>query len=121
MQALANRVVAYHFCQTENAPTCSVPEFVHSMASQLSQSPIMKPYYQLLVSNHKIRSRLTIGIENEQKNMAETNNFCPLFFRGVLGRSGFKLCHGHPGTSEIAAWTGKYWTCPMCDLDRWTL
>lgn len=30
------------------------------MASQLSQSPILKPYYQLLVSNHKIRSRLTM-------------------------------------------------------------
>ena len=25
-----------------------------------SQSPILKPYYQLLVSNHKIRSRLTM-------------------------------------------------------------
>lgn len=60
LQALANQVVSYHFCQFENAPTCSVPEFVHSMASQLSQSPIMKPFYQLLVSNHKIRSRLTI-------------------------------------------------------------
>lgn len=60
LQRLANQVVSYHFCQSENAPTCSVPEFVHSMASQLSQSPIMKPYYQLLVSNHKIRSRLTM-------------------------------------------------------------
>ena len=60
LQSLAAQVVSYHFCQFENAPTCSVPEFVHSMASQLSQSPIMKPYYQLLVSNHKIRSRLTI-------------------------------------------------------------
>ena len=60
LQSLATQVVSYHFCQFENAPTCSVPEFVHSMASQLSQSPIMKPYYQLLVSNHKIRSRLTI-------------------------------------------------------------
>ena len=60
LQSLATQVVSYHFCQFENAPTCSVPEFVHSMASQLSQSPIMKPYYQLLVSNHKIRSRLTM-------------------------------------------------------------
>jgi hypothetical protein len=60
LQGLANKVVSYHFCQAENSPTCSVPEFVHSMASQLSQSPIMKPYYQLLVSNHKIRSRLTM-------------------------------------------------------------
>ena len=60
LQSLAHQVVSYHFCQAENAPTCSVPEFIHSMASQLSQSPLLKPYYQLLVSNHKIRSRLTM-------------------------------------------------------------
>ena len=33
LQTLATQVVSYHFCQFENAPTCSVPEFVHSMVS----------------------------------------------------------------------------------------
>ena len=42
LQSLAHQVVSYHFCQAENAPTCSVPEFIHSMASQLVSNEI--PY-----------------------------------------------------------------------------
>lgn len=38
----------------------SVPEFVHSVAAQLSQSPAMKSYYQLVMSDSRIRSRLAI-------------------------------------------------------------
>ena len=44
---LASQVVAYHFCQADNAPTCLVPEFVHSIAAQMSQSPQLTPYYQV--------------------------------------------------------------------------
>ena len=38
----------------------SVPEFVHSIAAQMSQSPAMKSYYQLVMSDNRIRSRLAI-------------------------------------------------------------
>ena len=60
LSEIANQVVAYHFCQADNSPTCSVPEFVHSIAAQLSQAPAMKPYLQLIMSNAKIRTALTL-------------------------------------------------------------
>ena len=43
LKNLASKVVAYHFCQADNAPTCLVPEFVHSIAAQLSQAPQLTP------------------------------------------------------------------------------
>ena len=43
LRSLASKVVAYHFCQADNAPTCLVPEFVHSIAAQLSQAPQLTP------------------------------------------------------------------------------
>lgn len=47
-QGLADQVVAYHFCQADNADTCRVPEFVHSLAAQLSQCPRLAAYRRLL-------------------------------------------------------------------------
>ena len=29
MKTLASQVVAYHFCQSDNAPSCLIPEFIH--------------------------------------------------------------------------------------------
>ena len=52
LQSLAHQVVSYHFCQAENAPTCSVPEFIHSMASQLVSNEI--PYW--IVTVYKLQS-----------------------------------------------------------------
>ena len=43
LKDLSSKVVAYHFCQADNAPTCLVPEFVHSIAAQLSQAPQLTP------------------------------------------------------------------------------
>ena len=40
---VAGQVVAYHFCQADNAPTCQVAEFVHSLAAQLCQAPTWPP------------------------------------------------------------------------------
>jgi hypothetical protein len=34
-KVLSSQLVAYHFCQSDNAPTCLVPEFVHSVAAQV--------------------------------------------------------------------------------------
>ena len=47
-QELADQVAAYHFCQADNADTCRVPEFVHSLAAQLSQCPRLAAYRRLL-------------------------------------------------------------------------
>ena len=37
MSEIGRQVIAYHFCQADNSPTCNVPEFIHSVAAQLSQ------------------------------------------------------------------------------------
>jgi len=58
---LSNHVVAYHFCQADNAPTCLLPEFVHSIAAQMSQAPQLAPYFQLLQSDPTIQTKLSIA------------------------------------------------------------
>ena len=61
MKALSSQVVAYHFCQSDNAPTCLVPEFIHSIAAQMSQSPQLTPYYQYLNSDPNLQSLLSLA------------------------------------------------------------
>ena len=61
LKTLASQVVAYHFCQADNAPTCLVPEFVHSVAAQMSQSPQLTPYYQLIVSDQSVQQQLSLA------------------------------------------------------------
>ena len=46
-----DRVVAYHFCQADNSPTCRVSEMVHSLAAQLSQAPHLQSYQHHLHSH----------------------------------------------------------------------
>ncbi len=60
MRVLAGQIVAYHFCQADNSPTCLVPEFVHSLAAQMSQAPQLTPYYQLVNSDSAIQSLLSL-------------------------------------------------------------
>ena len=52
-------MVAYHFCQADNAVTCQVAEWVHSLAAQLSQAPCLKAYHQLLSTDHQLRAKLS--------------------------------------------------------------
>ena len=61
MKNLASQVVAYHFCQSDNAPTCLVPEFIHSIAAQMSQSPQLIPYQQYLCSDPNAQSMLSLA------------------------------------------------------------
>ena len=61
MKSLASQVVAYHFCQADNAPTCRVPEFIHSIAAQMSQSPHLTPYYQYILSDPNLQSTLSLA------------------------------------------------------------
>ena len=60
LEKVGSHVVAYHFCQIDNAVTCKVPELVHSLASQLSQSPCLKAYHQLLSMEHDLRTKLSM-------------------------------------------------------------
>jgi len=60
LHALASRVVAYHFCQSENSSTCLVADFVHSIAAQLCQAPQLLPFRQLLLSDAHLQGLLTL-------------------------------------------------------------
>jgi len=59
--SLAQEVVAYHFCQADNSPTCLLPEFVHSVAAQLSQAPQLSSYHHLLQSEPTILAHLNLN------------------------------------------------------------
>ncbi|KAK9396750.1 protein TANC2 [Crotalus adamanteus] len=49
MRRLAAQVVAYHYCQADNAYTCLVPEFVHNVAALLCRSPQFVAYREQLL------------------------------------------------------------------------
>ncbi len=57
----SRQVVAYHFCQSDNAPTCLVPEFVHSVAAQMSQAPQLTPYFRLVSSDPRLQALLSLA------------------------------------------------------------
>ena len=57
----AHSVVAYHFCQADNAPTCLPPEFVHSLSAQLSQAPQLSSYYHLLQTEPSLLAHLSLA------------------------------------------------------------
>ncbi|TRZ02768.1 hypothetical protein DNTS_017677 [Danionella cerebrum] len=60
MRRLASQVVAYHYCQADNAYTCLVPEFIHSVAALLCRSPQLRPYRELLVREPQLQSMLSL-------------------------------------------------------------
>ena len=60
MARLANKVVAFHFCQIDNSVSCLVGEWVHSLAAQLAQSPVLSSYHQLLSTDHNLRTILSL-------------------------------------------------------------
>ncbi|XP_056102032.1 protein TANC2 isoform X5 [Rhinichthys klamathensis goyatoka] len=60
MRRLASQVVAYHYCQADNAYTCLVPEFVHNVAALLCRSPQLAAYRELLLKEPHIQSMLSL-------------------------------------------------------------
>ena len=60
MSLLSPSIVGYHFCQADNGPTCQVPEFVHSLAAQLSQAPQLAQYFQILQSDTSLLDTLSL-------------------------------------------------------------
>ncbi|TSL75272.1 Protein TANC2 [Bagarius yarrelli] len=60
MRRLASQVVAYHYCQADNAYTCLVPEFVHNVAALLCRSPQLNTYRELLLREPHLQSTLSL-------------------------------------------------------------
>ena len=60
LRRLSASVVAYHYCQVDNNITCTVPEFVHSLAAHLVCAPALAPYRDLLLARPRLHSLLSI-------------------------------------------------------------
>lgn len=60
LRQLASHVVAYHFCQSDNSLTCTVPDFIHSLAAQLCQAPQLAAYYEFLINEPHLQNVLSI-------------------------------------------------------------
>ncbi|XP_023215585.1 protein TANC2-like [Centruroides sculpturatus] len=57
---LSKQIVGYHFCQKGNKYTTLVPEFVHNLAAQLCQAPILLPYRNLLLNEFRYHEILSM-------------------------------------------------------------
>ena len=55
MDVLAREVIGYHFCQMDNEETCGIPQFVHSLAAQMSQSPMLSSYRKLIANDGRLQ------------------------------------------------------------------
>lgn len=53
-------MVAYHYCQADNAYTCLVPEFVHNVAALLCRSPHLVAYREQLLREPHLQSVLSL-------------------------------------------------------------
>ncbi|XP_026877622.2 protein TANC2 isoform X1 [Electrophorus electricus] len=60
LRRVASQVVAYHYCQADNAYTCLVPEFVHNVAALLCRAPQMQAYRELLQTQPHLQSLLSL-------------------------------------------------------------
>nr|XP_034311495.1 protein TANC2 isoform X3 [Crassostrea gigas] len=60
LRSLGSQVVGYHFCQADNNVTCLVPEFVHSLAAQLSQAPQLAAYHEILLQDPHLQHVLSL-------------------------------------------------------------
>lgn len=58
--SVAPQVVAYHYCQADNAYTCLVPEFVHNVAALLCRSPHLVAYREQLLREPHLQSILSL-------------------------------------------------------------
>ncbi|KAG5879492.1 hypothetical protein JTB14_026360 [Gonioctena quinquepunctata] len=60
IKQLASSIVAYHFCQADNNNTCSVPDFIHSLAAQLCQAPQLVAYREHLLGEPHLQNMLSL-------------------------------------------------------------
>jgi len=59
MEILARQVIGYHFCSLDNEATCSIPEFVHSLAAQIVQCPTMSQFHKLVATSPHLQQLLS--------------------------------------------------------------
>ena len=66
---LARDVVAFHFCQLDDEPTCTIPEFVHNLSAQMSRSPHLLSFRTLLQQSPELLNLLSYHscLENPSK------------------------------------------------------
>lgn len=91
-------MVAYHYCQADNAYTCLVPEFVHNVAALLCRSPQLAAYREQLLREPHLQSMLSLR-SCVQDPMAS-------FRRGVLE----PLENLHKGTEGKEGERWKLWS-----------
>lgn len=60
LRRISASVVAYHYCQVDNNITCTVPEFVHSLAAHLVCAPALTAYRDLLLARPRLHALLGI-------------------------------------------------------------
>ena len=60
LRQLSGHVVAYHFCQSDNSATCTVPDFIHSLAAQLCQAPQLAAYNEFLLNEPHLQNVLSV-------------------------------------------------------------
>ncbi|XP_016101514.1 protein TANC1 [Sinocyclocheilus grahami] len=60
VKRLAAKVVAYHYCQSDNTYTCLVPEFVHSVAALLCRAHQLTAYREQLLKEPHLQSMLSL-------------------------------------------------------------
>ena len=60
LTSLSSKVIGYHFCQAENSATCSVANWIHNLAAQLSQVPSLNDYRDFLSSHKDMRNILSL-------------------------------------------------------------
>lgn len=98
-------MVAYHYCQADNAYTCLVPEFVHNVAALLCRSPHLVAYREQLLREPHLQSILSLR-SCVQDPLAS-------FRRGVLepldalykGDGCCSWLHLYPLTLLVRGWT----------------
>ena len=66
MDILAREVIGYHFCQMDNEETCVIPHFVHSLAAQMSQSPMLSSYTKLIANDGKLQVSNSIFLTSSE-------------------------------------------------------
>ncbi|XP_055957363.1 protein TANC1 isoform X2 [Patella vulgata] len=60
LKSLGSQVVGYHLFQADCNITCMVPDFVHSLAAQLTRSPELSAYRELLLQEPSLQQLLTV-------------------------------------------------------------
>ncbi|KAB0802170.1 hypothetical protein PPYR_04356 [Photinus pyralis] len=60
IKQISSKVVGYHFCQADNNNTCLVPDFIHSLAAQLCQSPQLSAYRDYLLTEPHLQGVVSL-------------------------------------------------------------